>query len=379
MKRKIFKIVLLLTVFILPLGASAAALKTDNNVYVEKGQVVSGNLYALGQTVTIDGDISGDLIAVGQTINVNGRVDGDILAAAQNLTVNGEVGGNIRVLGNSLNLNGPVARNVDALGASVVLGDRAKVGWDLSLAAGAAEIRGEIDGSLVGASGRVIITGTVDKNVDLKMGGKKLSQDLTVASGAKIGGDLIYTAQKEAQIADRSAIGGQVQQKLPAAPAGGWFLAWLWKKLVAIFSALVVGLILVFLLKKITPKILDIIATGPGRSLLLGLLVMFVLPPIAFLLILTIIGLPLALIIMAWWLVATYVARVIAAILLGRLILRGIFKRENPNLFWSLVLGAIILWLLSALPYIGWLILVVSIWFGLGGLVNFGYRQIKNF
>jgi len=62
--------------------------------------------------------------------------------------------------------------------------------------------------------------------------------------------------------------------------------------------------------------------TNLFRALLQGLILMFILPIIALLLLFTLIGIPLALIISAWWLVATYVARIFTAILVGQIILK---------------------------------------------------------
>ena len=379
MKKLVLKISLFLAILFLPyLAAQAADLKTGNAVYVAKDQIVSGNLYAVGQTVTIDGTISGDLITAAQTINVNGRIDGDIIAAGQNITVNGEVGGNIRVAGSAINLNGSVSRNVNAFGANVILGSNTKIGWDALIMSATAEIRGEITGGLSGAVSQMLIAGKIGKDVNLKLDGKNSAQKLVLASSAVIGGDLNYTAKNAAQIDPQAKISGQAHQTPPAAEknqAAGW----LWRKLISIFSAIVVGLFLVFVLAKITPKILKKIEENPSKTMLHGLIIMLILPPIALLLVFTVIGLPLAIIIGAWWLVATYVARIFTAILIGQLIFRYLFKHRRIALIWSLVLGITVLWLLFAIPYVGWIFVLVAIWLGIGGVYSFVSQQIKNF
>jgi cytoskeletal protein CcmA (bactofilin family) len=339
---------------------------------------VNGNLYAAGQTVTIDGTVSGDLMAVAQTINVNGRVDGDIIAAGQNITVNGEVGGNIRVAGNAINLNGPVSRNVNAFGASVVLGNNSKIGWDALLMAATTEVRGEITGNLSGAAGQILIVGKIGKDVNLNLDKGNSGQKIIIASGATIGGNLSYTAKNAAQIDPKATIGGSTEQKTPTAPEKNLLAGWLWKKLLGIFSAIVVGLFLVFILTKVTPKILKGIEENPGKIMLRGFIIMFILPLVALLLIFTVIGLPLALIIGAWWLVATYVARIFTAILIGDLLFRKLFKKNKVALIWQLVLGVAVLWLLIAIPFIGWIFSLVAIWLGLGGIYTYVTHQLRN-
>ncbi len=377
MRLKNLKIVLFLALFLTPFAVvKAANFEANSAVYVAKDQIIAGNLYATGQTVTIDGNIAGDLIVAARTINVNGRVDGDIIAAASNITVNGEVGGNIRVLASAINLNGPVARNINAFGANVILGNNSKVGWDVLLMAAGAEVRGEIDGSLSGRANQILIAGQINKNVDLNLD-RQANQSLTVSNDAIIKGDLNYTSRSAAKIANPTSISGKVNQKSPLAENKNNIATWLWRHLVAIFSAIVVGLILVFVTTKFTPHILKSIEENPGKSLLHGLIIMLVLPPIALLLMFTVIGIPLALIIGAWWLVAMYVARIITAILVGELLFQKIFKNHKPALIWSLVLGVAVLWLIIAIPFVGWIFALIAIWLGLGGAWAFVSNQLK--
>lgn len=379
MRSKIIKILLFLGIILIPFGAAKAMdTKAGNSVYISKDEIVSGNLFAAGQTITVDGTISGDLIAAAQTINVNGRVEGDIIAAGQDINVNGDVGGNIRVAGSSINLNGSVSRNINAFGSMVILGNNARVGWDAFLAGATLEIRGIIDGSLSGRASQALLSGKIGKNVDLKLSENNLNGGLTISSGAVINGDLSYSSKKAAKISDKASISGQVEQKIPDTKTPNWFLIWLWAELFAIFSALVVGLVLVFLGKKITPKILEKIAENPLKVFISGLIIMLILPPIALILAFTIIGIPLALIIGAWWLIATYVARIFTAILIGQLIFQKVFKKNNIHLFWSLLLGVTISWLLFAIPFIGWILSLIAIWLGLGGVYTYVTNQFKH-
>jgi cytoskeletal protein CcmA (bactofilin family) len=379
MKSKFTKILLFLAIILLPLGvAKALDTKTGNSIYIAKDEIVSGNLYAAGNTVTVDGTVSGDIIAAAQTINVNGRVEGDVIVVAQDININGEVGGNVRVAGNSISLDGLVARNANAFGSNIVLGTNSQIGWDVFTAGANFETRGNIGGGLSGSVGRGLVSGKIGKSVNLKMSENALNEGLTISPEASIGGELNYTAKKPAQISDKASIGGKIEQKIPQTKPTNWLAIWAWAKLYSIFSALVVGLVLVFLGRKITPKILEKIEAKPLHMLLPGLLIMFVLPPIALVLAFTIIGIPMALIVSAWWLVATYVAKIVTAILVGQLILKTLIKKSTPKLIWSLILGVTVSWLLFAIPFVGWLLGLFAIWLGLGGIWTYASNQFRN-
>lgn len=379
MKGKITKILLLLALILLPIVAvKAADAKTGDSIYISKDEIVSGNLYAAGNTITIDGNISGDLIAAAQTINVNGHIEGDIIAAAQNITINGEVGGNIRVVGTSISLNGPVARNVNVFGANIILGTNSVIGWDVFTVNTNLESRGTINGGLSGYTGRTLVSGKIAKNINLTISDSSLNEGLIISPDAAIGGDITYTAKKTAQLSDKATVSGKVVQKNPPIKTTNWFALWAGAKLYAIFCALVVGLALIFAFKKITPNILKKITERPWPTLLPGLIIMFILPPIALFLTLTIIGLPLALIIMAGWLVAIYVAKIITAILVGDTILKNLIKKHDVSLIWSLILGVIVCWLLFAIPFVGWIISLIAVWLGLGGLWLYASNQYRD-
>lgn len=379
MKNKTIKITLLALLLLPFCGlsvAKAAGAEAGEKVYVSREQIVAGNLYAVGESITIDGTVGGDLIAAASTITVNGRIEGDIIAAAQDITVNGEVGGNIRIAGDTLTINGSVARNVNAFGANIYIGQDAAIGWDLYLAGSNIEIRGNINGGLEGAAGQALITGKIGKDVNLKLSGR--TENLTIESGAIINGQLTYTAEAAAKISPAAAISGPTEHKLPPLKDNNLCWAWLWGRLFSIFAALVVGLVLIFPGRKITSKILDKLASEPKKMFLPGIIILLVLPPAAIIIACTLIGLPLALIIGAWWLVATYVAKIMAAILVGRLLINKIYKKNGDKLVWPLVAGVVICWLIFAVPFAGWLLSLVAVCFGLGGIWTYASHKFRS-
>ncbi len=72
-----------LGLLLLPWIANAAEFRSDERVVVGKEEVITGDLYASGATVTVDGAVLGDVVAAGREIFLNGRVEGDFIAAGQ--------------------------------------------------------------------------------------------------------------------------------------------------------------------------------------------------------------------------------------------------------------------------------------------------------
>jgi len=378
---KKFKFIILITLFCLtPIAVTWAADTQTGSVYVAKDEIMSGNLYVMGDSITIDGTISGDLIAAAQSIKISGRIEGDVIAIAQEISISGDVGGDVRVAANTIDINGSVARNVNTFGSKVVLGSNSKIGWDLYVMATRLESRGVIGGSLNGWSNQASLAGQIGKNVTLTLDPKNEQASLVIAPTTIINGNLNYSSGQPAIISDQASISGEItQNKTILEKRSNDTKLWIWKELFSIFSALMVGLVLVYLFKKPVTEITEKTEAEPFKVLVPGLFMLFTLPPIALILAITIIGIPLSLIILSSWIVMIYIAKIISAILIGRIISSKIISSNTGNyLLWPLVIGVIIIWLLAAIPYVGWIISLISAWFGLGGIWNYAYSERQN-
>jgi hypothetical protein len=77
---------------------------------------------------------------------------------------------------------------------------------------------------------------------------------------------------------------------------------------------------------------------------------------------LTIVGIPLALILLALYLIALYLAKIFVFLLIAQLLLHG--KGRG----WSLLLGLALYEAILLVPFIGWIIALLTFFFGLGAL-----------
>lgn len=369
-KSKLLIMALFAFLLVIPLSVYAFDAKTGDFIYVAEEEIVDGNFFAGGTTITVDGTVKGDVICAGQSININGIVEGDVICAGQSISINGTVNGSVRVAGNSININGQVARNVMAFGATVNLGADAAVGWDMLIGAAVGEIRGKINRNLHGGGANIIIAGEVGKNVNLKLDNRKTEESgLVVMNGAKIGGDIIYTDRNEADIPQETIVAGEITHNLPKIKQKkNMAMGWAWGRLYSIFSALVIGLVLISLwgkeIKKLTDKMLD----KPGASIGWGVIVMFLAPIISILLLITFIGIPLAFLLMGVWLIALFTGKILVGILIGRSILEKFWKKQKDSMIWAMVVGIVVCWFIFSIPLIGWMFSLSALWWGLGGI-----------
>jgi hypothetical protein len=75
---------------LLGVRAGAIEFKAGQHVTVPADEVIDGDLYATGETVTIDGKtvtidgtVRGDVVASGREVRVNGSIEGDLMACGQ--------------------------------------------------------------------------------------------------------------------------------------------------------------------------------------------------------------------------------------------------------------------------------------------------------
>ncbi len=362
-----------LAVLLLPLAASAYSVKNSDSIYVSKDEIIQGNLYAAGSTINIDGKVTGDVFCAGQSININGDVEGDVFCAGQSININGKIGGSLRVAGNSINLNGQVARNGVAIGASIVTAASSTIGWDLLVLGNAYVLRGGIGRDLYGNAGKVNLAGQIGGNVDIKFGEQKNNdQPLTIAGTAKINGDVKYTSTNNAVIENGSVIKGQTVHNLPKVAARKNNLSnlgWWWGKLISIFSALVIGLVLISFWREPIIKITDLMLAKIGPSFGWGIIALLLTPIIAIILLITIIGIPLSLILMALWLVALCLSKILAGILIGRGLLNNYWPKQKDSLISAMIIGVAIAYIIFSLPIIGGFISLLAMLWGLGGIM----------
>ena len=125
---------------------------------------------------------------------------------------------------------------------------------------------------------------------------------------------------------------------------------WWFAKIVGLFGLFVLAMIVVTLFKKGSREISDQMINRPGQSLLWGLVLLIVTPIISFILFFTIIGAPLAVILLIIYGVTIYLSTIFVGLVIGRKILGYLQNRKavdvktkkEPSLLWSVILGILV-------------------------------------
>ncbi|MCP8971322.1 polymer-forming cytoskeletal protein [Ectobacillus ponti] len=341
--------------------AGAAAGQWNEMSTVAKGEVVERTVFLTGDTVTVDGTVQGDVYAAGANIIVNGTIEGDLMAAASEVQVNGTVKGNVRAAAQAVEVNGSVEKNVLSFAQSVSLAEGSKILGEVLTFAQDLNLNGDVGKHVQGAVQSVQVNGNIGGDMDWYG-----VEQLTIASGAKVGGSLHYQSPQEGKIAD-GTVNGNVQYDVTKEPVqtntknsfsglGVWF---------SVASTLLLWLVFRFLFKKPAAAVRRALNEAPFQQAGIGAAVLIGLPIASILLMFTVIGIPLSLLAVTAYIVLLCVNKVFIGIWLGHRIIRA---KLHPML--KELIGLVILLLVVQIPFVGWLFSLAAALLFLGAVVS---------
>jgi cytoskeletal protein CcmA (bactofilin family) len=364
-------LILVTLVFVKPVSAKVIT-ATDDSVTIAKDEIVDDDLFITADTLTIEGTVNGDLYAAAGTITFSGTVNGDLLAAGGMVNVSGNIQDDLRLAGGNINVeNATVGDSLTTFGGNVTLGENTSVGGNLIFGAGNFTSQAPISRGVLGGAGNITLNSPIGKNV--RLGGEKI----TLGPLAQINGDLIYTSEEEIILNPQATISGELKKiapkaaefkkelpsKFPQALKGIKAGLKLWSFL----AALLVGALLLYLFPKPTQYVANQINQQLLPSLGWGFLKLLFIFPVILVLIITGIGIPLALIIVTLFAVELYLTKIFVGLCFGNwLANRFNFKNSNPYLIFTV--GLLGIYLITSLPFIDFLAQIVVTLLGLGAI-----------
>jgi cytoskeletal protein CcmA (bactofilin family) len=366
------KILLILTLIILPVvvlagRASSQSFRTGDNVTVAKDQTENGALWTSGRNVDIAGTVNGDVFCASQDVIISGTINGDVICAAQTIHISGTVNGDVRLAAQTVTLSSEVTGSASVAVQSFTLNQNGSVGRDAGVAASDVAINGTVGRDLLVSASRVEVTNKVGRNVQANV------EVLRLSSRAQVGGNVSYTSEKPADIAKGAAIAGTTSRNQPGkaehrGPGRFYFLF----KVYTIVSLLVLALVLILVAPRLFYRVSDVAIQKPLRTLLVGVVAGLAFPVLFIALLFTVVGIPLALLLLAVWMPLLAFAGLAFSFYIGRLVLRN-----QTNAILAMVAGTLIVLVALMIPFIGTLVFLACIWMGLGMVLTELWRRFE--
>jgi hypothetical protein len=323
----------------------------------------SGETYVLKQGETVDGD----LFVFSNSIRIEGVVTGEAFLFGSSVKVPGEIAGDAFIIGDSVDLSGRFVTDVRVLGNTVELAGI--FDGELSAAGRHVEITAAVAGVVNAAGETVSIGGTFANTVNLR------ARKVLLLAETRFDKDLNITAEELAK-ADSVLIAGKLNQivgeeftreKEKEGAAGCWIACVFW--LVTLVGIIIVGLIFRALFPDFLGKATEMVYHHPLHDLGWGVLTIVLMPILLLILIATLVGIPLAFLVLLVFIAGLYLGKLFVAVAAGGFVLSRLSKKETP--FWvRLAVGALLVYVVLAIPVLGWLVAVLVYCLGIGAIVN---------
>jgi len=314
-------------------------------------------------------DVNGDLFWWGQSVSLAGDILNDAFVGGQSASIDGSIGSNAFAFAGTTTVTGEVMQNVYAFAGQMVVTEDAVIHGNLICFCGSLNIRGTVRGQVLGSGGSTTMAGEAG-SMKLEVG------DLVVTSDAVVRGDLIYEANKEATVADGARIGGELRwnQDAPSDDGEGevaessgfgfWDVAGtVWWYL----ANLTVGMAFLLFGGRFARAPVERLREQAAVGLGFGFVVTVVVPVACLIAALMLVTLPLGFIVMQFYLLAVFLARLVTAQFLGDWLLRRIGQHQ-PSQYLALAGGLVLFFVATEIPYVGFLIWLTALFLGVGGM-----------
>lgn len=344
-----------------PVLAEGPIIRSGNEVTVESSQVIEGDFYGMGESITLSGMAERDVYALGGTVTINAPVNEDLTVGGVAVHLHGTIGDDVRVLGGEVIVAEPITDDLVVVGGRVTVLSTAKVGGDVIFFGGELILDGPVEGTIYGIGEAFRINAYVGGNVDIQG-----DSTLTLGDRAQIAGNITYTSATELMRAPNAVVMGTVsraeKRPIEEIPLHRLLIINL---MVIAFS----GLSLFFVLRTRTEKLLRVFGDGYGRFGLTGLGMFLALPLVAIILLVSGIGSVVGIALMLGYGALLLIACMFVPILFG-FVFQKIFKLGQSITVFTVLLGACIVLGVCFVPVIGPFLIFVVFLMGIGMFCN---------
>lgn len=321
--------------------------------------------FVSGDWVMVSQSVDGDLFAAGRDLDLTAPVGGDVVAAGRRVRLAANASQDAYVAGSAVAISGQVQRNTRAAGATVTLERPARVMGNLSAAGREVRIDGTIAGYLQAAGRHIVVNGVVGGDVELA------GERIELGPQARIDGRLRYRSDATIRQHAGARVAGGIERRAArgwqgAPGASAWF-RWVW-----LAGSMIVAAVLVALLPALTRRSAHAARSRFGKTLLIGLAALLLIPVAAGLSAITLVGIPLAVLLVLSYLLLLFLGFVFAAIALGDAGLQRMQPGKYDALGWraaAAAVGMAVLVLLAYIPVIGGIVALLALLIGMGAIV----------
>ena len=330
----------------------------------------AGHHFSAGPDVELGDAIDGDAYAVGARVALAAPVAGQAVLGGGQVEVSGQVARGLFAVGGTVVVSGTVHGDADLAGGTVELTPAAKIGGNVTMQGGRLTMAGATDGRLRMTGGDAVMNGTVAGDAEITAGHIEIGRE------ARIAGTLRYRSEQEPVIAAGAQLLGGLQH-LPAAPFSGSWREGARHALHGTGGAIwptgsfVIGALLLLILPGFLRDTSTLAVGEWGRNLGIGFAVVVAVPVAVILLFVTLIGIPLGLLTIAFYVALLLLGYLVGAVALGDFVLGRLAPARAAAIGWrvlALLAVLIALGIVRRVPLVGGWVLSLVFLVGVGAL-----------
>ena len=330
MKKKILVILTLL--FMMPQMALAKDYY-DADDKITLNDTYNGTVFQAAEKINSEATIKGIGFMAAQTVNLGGVVNNDLFVAGSDIVINGDIKRDVFLAGNSVTLKGNIGRTVRVYADEVILENI-----------------------------------TINKNMYI------YATKINIKDNVKLLGKIKYNENAEIKgvIKDFNNETYEVEDD-------DYSFEDVFSNLIyGIISLLIVAFIISFLLPNIYEKLRnkELNVDNVLKDVCTGFVILFGIPFLVLLLMITVIALPVSLIMLGFYILAIYLSIIFSGYILGHYIVTKLMHKES-NEYLEIVIGIITTKIGSLIPFLGVLFTSVMFLYGLGLIMSLIIKKNK--
>ena len=328
--------------------------------------------WVASRSADVAGSITDDLFLLNMTTGVlSGTFESEVWClSAMLLNLSGTVQDDARVMSKTIQVSGQIGSSLLTLGNTILVTDKAVIAKDVVLIGEEVIFQGTTtDGRLLMIGNKVTLSGKIARSVRL------IANDIVVMPHTEIAGDLVYTAEKELVLNDKVILKGELKKKEMSETLPKSFTGFSWKRS-AMFqfyffaAAALVGMVWLALFPGFSNSAVNSIRKSTMRCILFGPVALFGIPFLCSFIAVTVIGLPLAMVLLTLYILMIYIGKIMVAFAIGTIVTRLTNATRVSQSFSALFIGLIIIYGLEWVPLAGPYISMATTVIGFGTIIN---------
>lgn len=323
--------------------------------YEISSNITDSDIYLFQESISIEEDVNGNIYVIGKKINISSNyINGNVFAIGQDITINGLISGSIYAIGENINIGAESVNVVYTLGKNVNLSTNSNVMCDFKVSANTLNVAGNVNRSLDAYVENINIDETAEY---IAKGNVSYSKEFADPRGVL---ETVNVTKHEATEKKTENIKKVIiAEKIRA-------------ELITVVSAAIIIAVIYFIVKNKQAEKVENYSQEIGTNILKGFLCLIIVPFVALILICTLIGIPLALLVIVLYIVALFLSIPVASLKIAQILYSTKPVSSNKAIIILYAICAyIVIELISLLPAIGGIIHFIVFLYGLGNFIRY--------